>query len=44
MSVEEALKRINDGAGKHFDPIVAKAFLESEEQVRLVAQNHGTGQ
>ena len=44
MSVEEALSRINEGAGKHFDPIVAKAFLESEEQVRQVAQNHGTGQ
>ena len=35
--IEKALDIIREGAGSHFDPQVAKAFLDAEEEVRRVA-------
>ena len=35
--VEKALDIIRDGAGTHFDPEIAKIFLDAEEEVRKVA-------
>ncbi len=35
--VEKALDIIRDGAGTHFDPDIAKVFLDAEEEVRKVA-------
>ncbi len=41
MPIEKALQIIHDDAGTHFDPEVAKAFLNAEEEVRRVAASHG---
>ncbi len=38
--IEKALAIITDGIGTQFDPQVAKAFLDAEEEVRRVAQEH----
>ncbi|MBR0484636.1 MAG: HD domain-containing protein [Oscillospiraceae bacterium] len=38
FSYEEAVKIIQDGAGKHFDPLIVDAFLSAEEEVRLVEE------
>ena len=40
MKFEDAMNIIKEGAGKHFDPIVAKVFLECEEDVRKIAEEH----
>ena len=37
---EKAMSIIREGAGTHFDPNVARAFLESEAQVRAVMESH----
>jgi response regulator RpfG family c-di-GMP phosphodiesterase len=29
---------IREGAGTHFDPLVAKAFLNAEDEVRRIAE------
>ena len=38
----KALQIIREGAGSHFDPNVARAFLESEAQVRAILESHVT--
>ena len=38
--IEKALDIIRDGIGTQFDPQVAQAFLDAEEEVRRVAQEH----
>ena len=38
---EKALSIIEEDAGKHFDPLVAKAFVLSEGRVRDVAEHYG---
>lgn len=38
MPVDMALDIIRDGIGTHFDPNVARAFLNAESEVRLVAE------
>ena len=38
MSFEDAIKIIQDGAGKHFDPLVVKAFVSEEKAVRRIEQ------
>ena len=35
--IEKALDIIREGVGSHFDPQVAKAFLDAEEEVRRIA-------
>jgi len=41
MPIEKALEIIRDDAGSHFDPVVAAAFLNAEDEVRKVAASHG---
>ena len=38
--IEKALAIIREGIGTQFDPQVAQAFLDAEEEVRRVAQEH----
>ncbi len=38
FSMEDALRIIEEGAGKHFDPHIVAAFLESKEKVRAVME------
>ena len=40
FSFEEAMKIIEEGAGKHFDPAIAKVFVENPERVREIADEH----
>jgi len=37
FTIEKALGIIREDAGTHFDPLVAQAFLDAEEEVRRVA-------
>ena len=39
-SVEESMQIIRDGMGKHFDPNVAQAFLDAEDEVREVVREY----
>ena len=36
FSVDKALDIIREGSGSHFDPLVVKAFLDAEDEVRRV--------
>ena len=36
-SVEKAMEIIREGKGKHFDPLVAQAFLDCEDEIRALA-------
>ena len=36
--MEKALDIIREEAGNHFDPYVAQAFLDAEDEVRRVAK------
>ncbi len=36
--IEKALSIIREDAGSHFDPLVAKAFLDAEDEVRRIAK------
>jgi HD-GYP domain-containing protein (c-di-GMP phosphodiesterase class II) len=38
FTIEKALDIIRHDAGTHFDPLVARAFLDAEEEVRSVAK------
>lgn len=38
--VEKALAIIREGMGTHFDPAVAQAFLNVEEEARKIAEDH----
>ena len=41
MSFEDALSIIKESSGQHFDPVIVRAFLNAEEQIRAVtAQIH----
>lgn len=40
FTVEQAMKIIKDGAGTQFDPQIAEVFVESEEEVREILQDH----
>ncbi|MBE5924402.1 MAG: HD domain-containing protein [Lachnospiraceae bacterium] len=40
FTIEEALGIIKDGAGKHFDPKLAELFIEAEDEVRRIAEEH----
>ena len=40
FTIEQALAIIREGSGSHFDPIVAQAFLNAEEEVRKVANRN----
>jgi HD-GYP domain-containing protein (c-di-GMP phosphodiesterase class II) len=42
--IEKALDIIREGAGTHFDPQVAGAFLRAEAEVRHIAADHGDDQ
>ena len=37
---DKAMDIIREGAGTHFDPLVAKAFLDASDEVRRVCQMH----
>ena len=41
FSFEQARDIIREGSGSHFDPKVAKAFLDSEEECRKIAEFYG---
>ncbi|MBR2280537.1 MAG: HD domain-containing protein, partial [Ruminococcus sp.] len=36
FAVDKALDIIREGSGNHFDPLVVKAFLDAEDEVRRV--------
>ena len=38
---EKAMDIIREGVGTHFDPNVAKAFLDAEDEVRAIAEKFG---
>ncbi len=38
FTFEKAMDIIREGAGTHFDPLVAKAFLNAEDEVRRIAE------
>ncbi len=38
FTIEKALSIIREDAGTHFDPLVAQAFLDAEDEVRRVAK------
>lgn len=40
FTVEEAMKIISEGAGTQFDPQIAQVFVESEDEVRAILENH----
>ncbi|MBQ9199932.1 MAG: HD domain-containing protein [Lachnospiraceae bacterium] len=37
---EKAMDIIKEGMGSHFDPLVAKAFVDAEDEVRRIAEEH----
>ena len=39
--IEKALDIIREGAGSHFDPLIAEAFLHAEDEVRRIAEANG---
>jgi len=41
FSFQQARDIIREGAGSHFDPLVAEAFLAAEEETRKVAESFG---
>ena len=40
FTFEQAMDIIKEGAGKHFDPELAKLFIEADEEVRAIAEEH----
>lgn len=38
FTIEKALSIIREDAGSHFDPLVAQAFLDAEDEVRRIAK------
>ncbi|MCR4651028.1 MAG: hypothetical protein K5662_04665 [Lachnospiraceae bacterium] len=40
FSFEEAMKIIEDGAGKQFDPVIARVFIENADRVKEIAEEH----
>lgn len=41
MPVDRAIDIIRESAGTHFDPQVVQAFLDAEDEVRVIAEQHG---
>ncbi|MBR1833672.1 MAG: HD domain-containing protein, partial [Ruminiclostridium sp.] len=41
FSFEQACDIIREGAGSHFDPLVADAFLSAQDEARRVAESFG---
>ena len=44
FSFEKAMTIISDGAGNHFDPLVAKVFVAAADEVRRVAEGFENGE
>ena len=42
FTFEQAMKIIEEGAGTHFDPVIAKLFVENADRVRAIAQEHNS--
>ncbi|MBQ9605961.1 MAG: HD domain-containing protein [Lachnospiraceae bacterium] len=40
FTFEKAMEIIEEGAGKHFDPQLAKLFIESQDEVRKIMNTH----
>ena len=40
MKFEDAMNIIKEGSGKHFDPVIVNAFVDAEEEVRRIAEEH----
>lgn len=40
MKFEDAMRIIKEGSGKHFDPVIVNAFVEAEEEVKKIAEEH----
>lgn len=40
MSFEAAMQIIKEGAGTHFDPILAKLFADNADRVRVIMEEH----
>ncbi len=41
MPIDKAINIIRDNSGTHFDPLVVKAFLDAEDEIRAIAEQHG---
>ena len=41
MPIDKAIGIIRESSGTHFDPQVVQAFLDAEDEVRLIAEEHG---
>lgn len=41
MPIDRAVAIISEGSGSHFDPLVVHAFLDAEDQIRAIAEEHG---
>ena len=40
FTFEKAMSIIEEGIGTHFDPLIAKAFVENADRVREIAEEH----
>ncbi|MBR1854958.1 MAG: HD domain-containing protein [Lachnospiraceae bacterium] len=40
FTFEEALKIIEEGAGTHFDPVIAKLFVDNADRVKEILEEH----
>lgn len=40
FTFEEAMNIIKEGSGKHFDPKLVEVFVEAEDEVRKIAEEH----
>ena len=40
FTFDEAMKIIEEGIGTHFDPVIAKVFVENRDRVREIAEEH----
>ena len=40
MKFEDAMRIIKEGSGKHFDPAIVNAFVDAEEEVKKIAEEH----
>ena len=40
FTFEEAMNIIKEGAGKHFDPVIAKVFIDNPDRVREITEEH----
>ena len=40
FTVDDAMKIIREGKGNHFDPTIAQLFLDSEDEIRKIAEEH----